>query len=185
MAADARIAPGSLVLVSGPSRGGKSRWAECLLTGDPQVTYVATAAGRPEDADWQERLNKHRQRRPEQWTVLEAQEDLALTLMSIDRGQSVLIDALGGYVAWNLDLEEPAWLRQSEALIQQLNQMNQTRVIVIEETGWGVVPATRIGCLFRDRLGELAQALQVHADASWLVLQGRAINLQTHSFAVP
>ena len=97
----------------------------------------------------------------------------------------MLIDALGGFVAWNLDRGEPEWLRQCEALIKQLKLMHQTRVIVIEETGWGVVPATRIGCLFRDRLGELAQALQVHADASWLVIQGRAINLQTHSYPVP
>ena len=48
-----------------------------------------------------------------------------------------------------------------------------TVVIVIEETGWGVVPATAIGGTFRDRQGELAQVLERHADASWLVVQGR------------
>ena len=63
--------------------------------------------------------------------------------------------------------------------------MPQTRVLVIEETGWGVVPPTRIGGLFRDRLGALAQCLQTQADQSWLVLQGRAINLGELGQLVP
>ena len=48
-----------LVLVSGPSRGGKSRWAEHLLSEDLDVTYVATAPDRPDDQDWQTRLALH------------------------------------------------------------------------------------------------------------------------------
>ena len=43
----------NLILVSGPSRGGKSRWAEHLLSGSADVTYVATAPDRPNDQDWQ------------------------------------------------------------------------------------------------------------------------------------
>ena len=35
-------ASGQLVLVNGPSRGGKSRWAEYLLRESGSVTYVAT-----------------------------------------------------------------------------------------------------------------------------------------------
>ena len=63
--------------------------------------------------------------------------------------------------------------------------MPQTRVLVAEETGWGVVPATAIGGLFRDRLGELTQRLQSIADDSWLVVQGRAINLRDLGHTVP
>ena len=33
-----------LILVSGPARSGKSRWAEHLLHDHPVVTYIATAA---------------------------------------------------------------------------------------------------------------------------------------------
>ena len=51
--------------------------------------------------------------------------------------------------------------------------------MVIEETGWGVVPATAIGGTFRDRQGELAQVLERHASASWLVVQGRAVDLHS------
>ena len=61
--------------------------------------------------------------------------------------------------------------------------MGQTCVLVIEETGWGVVPPTAIGGLFRDRLGALAQRLDRQAVASWLVVQGRALDL--HALGVP
>ena len=56
-------------------------------------------------------------------------------------------------------------------------------VVVIEETGWGVVPPTAIGGLFRDRLGSLAQALEKHSQRSWLVVQGRALDL--HALGIP
>ena len=56
---------------------------------------------------------------------------------------------------------------------------------MIEETGWGVVPPTAIGGLFRDRLGGLAQRLDLQATRSWLVLQGRAVDLHTFSVPVP
>ena len=58
MAAD--LNQSRLVLVSGPSRGGKSRWAEHLLSEDLDVSYVATSPDRPDDQDWQARLELHR-----------------------------------------------------------------------------------------------------------------------------
>ena len=57
---DDQLDDGSLILVSGPSRGGKSRWAESLLIDEPRVVYIATAAERPDDLDWQNRLRLHR-----------------------------------------------------------------------------------------------------------------------------
>ena len=58
-------------------------------------------------------------------------------------------------------------------------------VMVVEETGWGIVPATKIGGLFRDRQGWLAQCLEQHASESWLVIQGRAVNLSQLGILVP
>ena len=36
---DDQLDDGSLILVSGPSRGGKSRWAESLLIDEPRRGY--------------------------------------------------------------------------------------------------------------------------------------------------
>jgi len=174
-----------LILVSGPSRGGKSRWAESLLSNHADVTYVATSAQRPDDRSWQQRLELHRQRRPEHWHLIECGADLSSALATIDQGQAVLIDALGGFVAWNLDQHDQQWQKKVQILIEQLLAMPQPRVLVAEETGWGVVPATKIGGVFRDRLGQLSERIQQHADQSWLVIQGRALDLQALGHPVP
>ena len=177
--------PTNLVLVSGPSRGGKSRWAEHLLVDSSKVTYIATSARRPDDPSWQERLKLHRQRRPEHWELVECEASLTEALARIPLQVDVLIDALGGFVAWHLESTDEHWLEICDMFCAQLRSMPQTCVLVIEETGWGVGPPTAPGCLFRDRLGALAQRLERQASRSWLVLQGRAIDLHAFSQAVP
>lgn len=176
---------GCLILVSGPARSGKSRWAEFLLKDHPDVTYVATAAARSDDQDWQKRLALHRQRRPDHWGIAECGGELIECISQIEAGQSVLIDSLGGFVAHHLDLDPEAWSRLCDRLLAALSISSCTFVLVIEETGWGVVPPTRIGGLFRDRLGALAQHLDRIADKAWLVLQGRALDLHSLSRVVP
>ena len=175
----------SLILVSGPARSGKSRWAEHLLQNHPDVTYIATAAARPADLEWKKRLEAHRQRRPEHWTVAESGAELVEVIETLSPGQSVLIDALGGFVAHHLELDASAWNLLCERLIAAVTSSRCTVVLVIEETGWGVVPPTRIGGLFRDRLGALAQEFDRVADAAWLVLQGRALDLHALGRVVP
>ena len=175
----------ALILVSGPSRGGKSRWAESLLADDHFVIYIATGMKRNDDPEWVERLRIHRERRPSHWSLLEPGPELIQSLQSIESMQSVLVDSLGGFVANHLDLDGAAWAEKSEKLIFTLLQRSFKCVVVIEETGWGVVPPTKIGGLFRDRLGQLAQQLDQIADLSWLVLQGRAVDLRAISHPVP
>ena len=175
----------SLILVSGPARSGKSRWAEHLLHHHPVVTYIATAATRPDDPDWQIRLEAHRKRRPDHWSVAESGDELVNVIDNLAPGQSVLIDALGGFVAHHLELTASEWYQLCERLIASIRSSHCTFVLVIEETGWGVVPPTRIGGLFRDRLGSLAQALDRVADGAWLVLQGRALDLHALGYELP
>ena len=182
---DPQVNNSQLILVSGPSRGGKSRWAESLLANDPFVIYVATGMKRDDDSAWVERLRIHRERRPSHWSLLEPGPDLIQSLQTIKPRQSVLVDSLGGFVATHLEMDGPAWTKHSDALITSLAHLSSKCVVVIEETGWGVVPQTQIGGLFRDRLGQIAQQLDQIADLSWLVLQGRAVDLRAISHPVP
>ena len=182
---NSQLNDGSLILVSGPSRGGKSRWAESLLANDPFVIYVATGMKRDDDPAWVERLRIHRERRPSHWSLLEPGPDLIQLLQTTEPRQSVLVDSLGGFVATHLDMDGSAWTKHSDDLITTLAHLSSKCIVVIEETGWGVVPATQIGGLFRDRLGQLAQHLDQIADLSWLVLQGRAVDLRAISHPVP
>ena len=59
-----------IILVTGPARSGKSEWAEDLARQtDQPVIYVATAIALPDDLEWLTRIEKHRQRRPVEWTT--------------------------------------------------------------------------------------------------------------------
>ena len=177
--------PEGLVLVSGPSRGGKSRWAEHLVSFCSEVTYIATSPSLPEDASWQERLRLHRERRPPNWGLLECDGNLTSALKEAPDNHGVLIDALGGFTAAWLQSDVQQWNAVQSELLTILKQRHQPVVIVIEETGWGLVPPTAIGGLFRDRQGELAQRLARQANRSWLVVQGRALDLHDLGQTVP
>jgi len=48
---------------------------------------------------------------------------------------------------------------------------------VTNEAGWGVVPATAAGRLFRDLLGRANRMLVERADAAYLVVAGRVLDL--------
>ena len=175
-----------LTLVSGPSRGGKSRWAEHLAAGSGlAVVYLATGPSLPDDPSWQERLQRHRQRRPPQWGCLEVGGELAGALSGLEPGQLGLVDSLGTWVAAHLGLEPQDWTQRCDDLIAAVHRCPAPLLVVFEETGWGVVPATAAGSRFRDRLGAMQQELQDHSEAAWLVLQGRAIDLLALSQPVP
>lgn len=175
-----------LTLVSGPARSGKSRWAEHLAERSGlNVVYVATGPLLPEDPSWQARLEQHRRRRPAHWRSLEVEGALATALADLQPGQLGLVDSLGTWVAAHLDRDGEAWHGCCGELQLALQRARCPIVLVCEETGWGVVPATAAGGRFRDRLGRLQQRLAMDAEASWLVLQGRAIDLLRLGHPVP
>ena len=177
--------PEGLVLVTGPSRGGKSQWAEHLVSFCSEVTYVATSPSFPEDESWQERLRLHRERRPPTWTLLECDGQLTSALEEAPENHALLIDALGSFTAAYLQNDAEQWNAVQNDLLITLKQRRQPVVIVIEETGWGAVPPTAIGGLFRDRQGQLAQRLARQANRSWLVVQGRALDLHALGQTIP
>ena len=179
------LLPNGIIVVNGPSRGGKSRWAEHLVSNQKNVTYVATSAIRTNDQAWEQRVRLHRERRPSHWQLIESGVKLSESIQCEDINQTLLIDALGGFTATLLNLNNHDWEKVSEELIRSLEARISPTVIVVEETGWGVVPATAIGGLFRDRQGLLAQQLEKLAIQSWLVVQGRALNLTQLGILVP
>ena len=180
------LARNSLCVVLGPARSGKSCWAEHLAASSGfEVTYLATGSHNPDDFDWQERLKLHRNRRPAAWGCLEVGFELVESLEAFAPGQLALIDSLGSWVVWGLSLDTHSWEVECTALLSSIRDCRGRIIIVSEQTGWGVVPATAIGGLFRDRLGALEQQLLQIADQAWLVVAGRALNLFENSVAVP
>lgn len=174
-------------LVSGPAGSGKSAWAEHLAAGSSaSVCYLATGPQLPEDRHWQEKLRRHRQRRPSHWRTCEVGLKLSDALQTlVAPTELALIDSLGTWVAAGLELDPADWDARVSVLIETISVSPFAIIAVCEECGWGVVPATALGGRFRERLGSLARLLTPRADAAWLVVQGRAIELLAISQAVP
>lgn len=175
-----------LTIVTGPSRGAKSRWAEHLAQQHgSKVLYVATGPALPGDEDWQRRLGLHRSRRSAAWVTHEVGAELPEFLLTAPERHLLLIDSLGSWLAHHLELNHEEWELRQEAMLTAVGACGAPMVLVAEECGWGVVPATAVGGRFRDRLGRLEQLLMARAVAAWLVLHGRAIDLLACSVPVP
>ena len=173
------------ILVTGPSRSGKSEWAEQLAhQNDRPITYIATAATDPNDPEWQARLQKHRDRRPNHWITREVPHDLALALDEVPPNHGILLDSLGTWAANNLELDDEAWQQKQDELVAALVKIGDRAIIVAEETGWGVVPAYPLGRQFRDRLGRLTRVIALHSNQVFLVVAGYAIDIKQYGTPV-
>ncbi|NJL44771.1 MAG: bifunctional adenosylcobinamide kinase/adenosylcobinamide-phosphate guanylyltransferase [Leptolyngbyaceae cyanobacterium SM2_3_12] len=167
------------MLVTGPTRSGKSEWAEALAKqSQKSVIYVATAHLNAEDADWQARIEQHRQRRPPTWQLREVPQALPEALLSATAADCLLVDSLGTWLANLLEQDDETWRRTVQSLLHSLRQTPATVILVAEETGWGVVPAYASGRLFRDRLGSLTRQVGTLAEAVYLVVAGYALDLR-------
>jgi adenosylcobinamide kinase/adenosylcobinamide-phosphate guanylyltransferase len=138
----------------------------------------------------------HRERRPSTWRTIETL-DLVSLLDSATAADTLLIDCLSLWVTGVLD-EAHAWtseaaldtavmqLRQRSALlIDALLNAAADVIVVTNEVGQGVVPATRSGRIFRDELGRLNAAVGNVSTRADFVVAGRVLPLATAMDALP
>ena len=149
-----------LQLILGGARSGKSRLAEQIAKDSGLlVVYIATAQAL--DDEMQQRIEHHRQQRPEHWQVCEEPIYLADRLLQCDQpNQLILVDCLTLWLT-NLLLSEDTTLlqQQTEKLLAVLAQLQAQVILVSNETGLGVVPMGEISRHFVDEAGRLHQAL--------------------------
>ncbi len=162
-----------IVLVLGGARSGKSAVAEALAARlPPPVTYLATLVADPDDDDLAARIRVHRTRRPPAWATVETGAALSLVDALRTVSGSVVVDSLGPWLAAAEDLEgDPV------ELCNALRRRGADSVVVSEEVGMGVHPSSELGRRFRDRLGEVNQAVAAVADDVLLVVAGRTLRL--------
>jgi adenosyl cobinamide kinase/adenosyl cobinamide phosphate guanylyltransferase len=167
-----------IALLLGGAASGKSLAAERLAASlAPPVTYVATWEP-SDDPDMAERVAAHRARRPPSWAVLEVSgADLPVALERLTG--TALVDALGTWVAGAEGFAVP-----TAALCRALRSRAGDSVVVSDEVGLGVHPATEVGRRFRDALGAVNQAVAAVADEAWLVVAGRVLALEAPRWGV-
>jgi adenosylcobinamide kinase/adenosylcobinamide-phosphate guanylyltransferase len=165
---------GHLLVVTGGTRSGKSRYAvERAQEWGSQVLYVATC--QPADAEMRARVRRHQAERPQTWTTIEPVDDISAVVQRYDaRTDGILLDCLTLYVASLLmaDLGEDEVAQEVEKLCLALRDAPCPSAIVTNEVGWGVVPETPLGRLFRDAAGRANQVAARHAAEVVLMVSG-------------
>lgn len=188
-----------IVLITGPVRSGKStRAADVARELGAPVTHVMTARVDPSDAEMQDRIARHRLERGAEATIelwRPGVPDLAALIAAAPTQTTLLVDSLGTWLAGYF-LEVEALAEQdalaaaarldvvAEALLARLSGADANIVLVAEETGWGLVPMTAQGRIFRDQLGRITQRIGRFAARVELVVAGFAIDLRRCGVAV-
>lgn len=163
-----------LVLVLGGARSGKSRYAESLIPGE--ALYIATATA--SDEEMRVRIAAHRARRSARWEVIEEPLELAACLARHARpGRPVLVDCLTLWLA-NTMLAGSSPETGRALLVSALRAAPAPVVLVSNEVGLGIVPATPLGRAFRDEAGRLNQEIADMADRVVFVAAGLPLVLK-------
>ena len=174
-----------LIIISGPTKSGKSQLGEFLIKDQQSISYIATSKPRYDDEEWKIKINEHRRRRPNSWKLIEYPPDICKAIISLPEKESILIDSLGGLVEQHLILNDDQWELFQTNFINCLCMRDLPIIIVTEEIGWGIVPATQIGHVFRERLGKLSSSLSQHSSKKWLAVNGTAIHLDKIGYPIP
>lgn len=188
---------GSIVLVIGGVRSGKSRFAQelALNLGGNDVLYVATAE--PRDVEMERRIAHHRSSRPSSWQTLEKplRTGAAIAEMSVIPSvilldcmtllvSNVLCDVFAvanserevGLVCNEVDDLEARVQEEVDDIIKVADARNTNIIIVSGEVGAGVVPDHAMGRIFRDMLGLANQRIASQANATYWMVAGLPIN---------
>ncbi len=149
---------------------------------------MATGGRRDGDPEWAARIGLHRERRPGAWRTEETCE--LAELLRAD-GPPLLIDCLSLWLTDAMDRvgawEDERWhdgggeaaLRERVAeLVAAVRGTRRPVVLVTNEVGSGVVPATSAGRRFRDELGRLNAAVAAECEQVLLVVAGQVLVLR-------
>ncbi len=172
-----------LTLVLGGVRAGKSRYAQELAREGGRVLFVATAeAG---DSEMAARIAAHREERPSCWATLEEDLDLVEALEPrLKDVDTVLLDCLTLWVS-NLLLQNPEdheaqadIQTQAGRLLDLCERSDASWIVVSNEVGLGVIPATRLGRDYADALGRVNQQFAAAADEVIVMFAGLPVSLK-------
>lgn len=180
---------GTIILVTGGARSGKSAFAERYAAAHGRrIAYIATAQILDEEMRY--RVALHRERRPEAWQTYEAPfaAEQAIEEAAV-ASDTILFDCVTIYLSnllCSLDetqLADEAFVHaQSEEAIDRLIAAVRAGgvrcVFVTNEVGAGIVPEHRLSRLYRDAAGRANQRLAQEAEAVYLTVAGIPVNLR-------
>lgn len=175
-----------LTLVLGGARSGKSTFAVdqaarlAAVAGDPDaVAFVATAPRIDGDTDLDTRIARHRAERPAGWTTVEEPLDLSGALARCGAAV-VVVDCLTLWVSnlvWRGDAPDTV-VELARVAAGAAAARRSPTIVVSNEVGLGIHPATADGREFRDTLGRVNQVWAAAAHRSLFLVAGRGMVLE-------
>jgi len=174
---------GWLILVTGGSRSGKSRFAVELAKGcGPRIVYLATCQAA--DQEMRQRIARHRRQRPARWRTIEHPADPAQVVARLNgTSDGLILDCLTMYVAQLVvaGASDAAIERQVRRLCAAIRRAPYPVILVTNEVGSGVVPEFPMGRRFRDLAGLANQTAAALADEVYLLVAGIPTRLKERS----
>jgi len=175
------------ILLTGGARSGKSRFALelALKLGEP-VLFVATAVAG--DEEMRQRVEEHQRARPSAWRTLEVTTHLGSQIsQQIGGARVVIVDCITLLVnnilsqyspRTGVSVIEPEVTSEINELVQCINRTGASFIIVTNEVGTGLVPANRVGRLYRDLLGKANQLLAQQVDEVYFMVAGLPVQVK-------
>ncbi|EKO1912948.1 bifunctional adenosylcobinamide kinase/adenosylcobinamide-phosphate guanylyltransferase [Clostridium botulinum] len=179
-----------IVLITGGVRSGKSEFAESLLQNEKRVLYIATA--KITDKEMEHRVEKHKKRRNSAWKTYEGYKDLGKIIKDYDE-KNILLDCVT-VMTTNLmfhkeidyeNIKEEDLDRILESikkefydLIISVNEENKNIILVTNEVGYSIVPAYKLGRIFRDFQGIINKFIASLSDEVYLVTCGIPLKIK-------
>ncbi len=172
-----------ITLLLGGARAGKSTRALTLAGEVSSACFVATAEAF--DDEMRDRILVHQAERSPRWQTIEAPIEVAAAVRAIAPETTVIVDCVTLWVSnllhaagSDLARAQPAVTAHISALLEAAAARTAPTIIVSNEVGLGIVPATPLGRQYRDLLGRANSVLAAAADRVELLVAGLPLVLK-------
>jgi len=179
------------ILIIGGAGSGKSHFAQELAPKLGEVVlFVATAVAG--DEEMRQRIEEHKRKRSAVWSTLEVTTQVGSQIEEkIGDAQVVIVDCItllvnnifsqySDQTGEQIDapLIEKRLIAEVGELIECINRLDASFIIVTNEVGLGLVPANRLGRLYRDLLAKANRMLAQAADEVYLMAAGLPVPIK-------
>lgn len=179
-----------IILVTGGSRSGKSKFGEELLKNKENVLYIATAI--ITDEEMRNRVTIHKKRRNQKWKTFEGYTDLH-KIIKDSECMYIMLECITTMITnlifdkysffddlskKEIDSLEESISMEIKKIIDTCRKFDKEIVIITNEVGFGLVSEYKLGRIFTDISGRVNQLLGELCDEAYLVVSGLPLKLK-------
>jgi len=168
-------------LIIGGIKSGKTTFAlETVnnLSKDKKLNKTYLATSNIFDDEMQDKVDKHKQERNEDWQNIEEPINIVKIIKTNDNDNIILLDCISMWLA-NLLLKGLDIEKNTNELIHALKSNKSNIIIVSNEVGRSLVSENKLGRKFQNEQGLLNQKISNIANKVDLVIAGLTLNLKS------